>query len=147
MRIYPPFFTYIKEPHPLSGYECVSWHDLSPCLHAHATCIITIVIFGYARSIINHRLWHRCQWFITMATYWSHCDITVNACEICFIVEHELWQKLTEITGDLHSQVNILWYYLIYWQFAPEDIMAVIEIHGAHFLTDLLLSFCIFRHF
>ncbi len=81
MRISPPFSSYIKEltppPLPLSGFEHVSWHCPSTCLHVHVTCIITIVIFGYVRSITNKRPLHRWQWFITVATYCSLCNITV----------------------------------------------------------------------
>ncbi len=95
--------------------------------HAHETCIITIVIFGYVRSITNHRPSSRCQWFITMATYWLHCDVTVMHVRFVSPLSISYVKNSIEITSDLHCQVNILSYHLIYWQFTPEEIMAVIK--------------------
>ncbi len=57
-----------------------------------------------------------------------------NASEIRFTVEHQSCQKLW-------SQVNIIKYCLIYWQFAPEEITAVIETRGAR-----LWLICFFYH-
>ncbi len=111
----------------ISCYEHVNWHDPSPCLHVYETCNIIIVIFGYVRSITNHRPWHKYQWFITIATYWSNCDVTemharfVSPLSIRFVINS------TEITWDLHPQVNIFIILLKFLQIPPEEIMTVIE--------------------
>ncbi len=56
---------YLKCSYSKSNQIIINWY------------IITIMILGYVWWITNHRPWYRCQWFITMATYWSHCDVTV----------------------------------------------------------------------
>ncbi len=96
------------------------------------------------RSFTNHSSWFGCQWFITLATYWLHCDVTIVHVRFISPLSISFVKISTEITTDLHPQVNILKYYLILWQFTPEEIMAVIKTRWAHFCDwfVLVIMYC-----
>ncbi len=84
-------------PPPPLRYDHVTWYAPSPCLHAYETCNISIVIYSYlwvCRSFTNHSLWFGCQWFISMATYWSHCDVTVMHVRFISLLSISFCQKL-----------------------------------------------------
>ncbi len=121
-------------------------HVFATLLTCIQTCNITILIYGYARSLTNHIMWHKYQWFITMATYWLHCDVIDMHMKFVSPLSISFVKNSTQITSDLCSQVNIK-YCLIYLQFAPEEITAVIEMSRARLWLICFLSFCTFRHF
>ncbi len=102
-------------------------HVFATLLTCIQTCNITILIYGYARSLTNHIMWHKYQWFITMATYWLHFDVIEMHMRFISLLSISFVKNSTQITSDLCSQVNITKYCLIYWQFTPEEITAVIE--------------------
>ncbi len=102
MRI-SPFSSYINPTRALSGYEHVTWHDPSTCLHAHVTCIITS---DFWLCEINQQsqtvtqvpvLFHRGNILIALS-----CNS--NAHEIRFTFENQFCQN----SSDLHFHVNIL---------------------------------------
>ncbi len=101
-------------PAPAFYLSLISAEDLLfiflylPCLHAHTTCIIPYKMFGYDGSITNHNLWHRCQWFVTLATYWSHCDVTVMHVRFASPLSFSFVKNSTKTTSVLRPQVNIL---------------------------------------
>ncbi len=132
---------------PLSGYTwtCqLTWSvTMLTCIQ---TCNITIVICGYASSLTNHITWHKYQWFITMTTYWSHCDIIEMHVRFVSPLSISFVKSSTQITSDLCSKVNITKYRLIYWQFTSEEITAAIETRRACLWLIFCLSFCIYRH-
>ncbi len=72
------------------------------------------------------------QWFIILA-------ITVMHVRFVSLLSFSFVKNSTETTSVLRTQVNILSYYLIYWQFAPEEITPVIKTCPAHFV---LICFC-----
>ncbi len=123
-----PIFRNKPPPPPLRLWTCqLTWSvTLLTCIQ---TCNITIVICGYARSFTNHIMWHKYQWF--MSTYWSHCDVIEMHVRFVSPLRISFVKNSTQITIDLCSQVNITKYCLIYWQFAPEEITAVIETRRA----------------
>ncbi len=143
------FFLYLGinlfPPPPLRLWTCqLTWSvTLLTCIQ---TCNITIVIYVYARSFTNHITWHKNQWFITMATYWSHCDVIEMHVRFVLPLSISFGKNSTQITSDLCSQVNITKYCFIYWQFAPEEITAVIEMRRTRLWLICFLSFCIYRH-
>ncbi len=102
--------TFFQPPTPFSpsGVDHVIWYGPSPCLHAYTTCIIPYKMFGYAGSITNHNPWDRYQWFITLATYWSHCDITVMHVRFISPLSFSFVKNSTETTSVPRPQVNIL---------------------------------------
>ncbi len=110
------------------------------------TCNIIIVIYGYAISLTNHITWHKYQWFITLAKFWMHCDVIEMHVRFVSPLSISFVKNSIQITSDLCSQVNIIKYCLIYWQFAPEEITAVIETRRACLWLICFLSFCTFRH-
>ncbi len=120
---------------PTSGFEScqLTWSiTLLTCIQ---TCNITIVIYGYARSLTNHITWHKYQWFITIALWRNR-----NAREILFTIEQQFCQKLHT------DQQWPLFPGKYYWQFTPEEITAVIETRWARLWLICFLSFCTFRH-
>ncbi len=106
VRASPP--TQKSNGYSLSGSDHVFWHSPSPCLHAYTTCIIPYKMFDYVGSITNHNPWQRYQWFITLATYWSHCDVTVMHVKFVSPLSFSFVKNSTETTSVLCPQVNIL---------------------------------------
>ncbi len=63
-------------------------------------------------SFTNHSSWFRCQWFITLATYWSYCDVTVVHVRLVWPLSISFVKISTEITTDLRlvfAQRNLWW--------------------------------------
>ncbi len=58
----------------LSFFIFFFWHESSPCLHAHTTCIIPYKMFGYDGAITNHNPWHRSS----DLSPWQHIDRSVT---------------------------------------------------------------------
>ncbi len=112
---------------PPPDFEHVNWHDPSPCLHVYKHVTLPYSDLWLCK-IINQS-----HYVAQIPVIYHHGYILIalwrnrNACEICFTVEHQFCQKLnTDHQWSLFPGK----YYLIYWQFAPEEITAVIETRG-----------------
>ncbi len=102
---------YIRPPHPAKTIKQV-W-SLIPHIHMHyphlcVSFIIFIHNFFFFFPITNHKPWHGYQWFITLATYWLHCDVTVmHVKKFVSPLSFSFVKNSTETTSVLRPQMNI----------------------------------------
>ncbi len=100
------FTILVIQPHIyyLRFWSCLlTWSVTMPtCIHYMYHTIQNV------GSITNHNPWHRYQWFITLETYWSHCDVTVMHLKFVSLLIFSFVKNSTETTSVLRPQVNIL---------------------------------------
>ncbi len=140
------FLYFWNPPFSLSVSDHVFWHGPSPCLHAYTTYIIPYKMLGYVWSITNHNPWHRYQWFITLATYWLHCDVTVM-----HLSSFHHWASVLSNTPQRPLVFSILrWIFCNITWFIDNSLLKRSR-HWSkrigHALYWFVLSFCILRDF
>ncbi len=132
----PMFCKTLPHPHvlqDLTSYPCPAgpyhhtreWHNLIPCSAKPYMSCSTLPHFLVLQNFIMY--WtlqyqngeqyltiytsfflHRYQWFITLATYWSHCDVTIMHVRFILPLCFSFVKTSTETTSVLRLQVNIL---------------------------------------
>ncbi len=91
-----------------------------PC---HLTCSVNLAYipmrhqhnqwFWVCRSITNHRPWFRCQWFITIATKWSHCEFALKNSSTQDLFHH--WACFVKNSRDYQWSPSSSEYLYIAW--------------------------------